>query len=155
MGSQGRCSHCSQPFEVNPRARSSHSYCREAACQRERRRRAQQLRRSSGRRAREGRAEYMRRYRTSRPAYRKREAERAAEARRRQRRPAKARASTSGEGATAAQARASPRARTPDRGEAGLGPWRGVVEVIRGPGGPVVRVLTEAGFTVRLAAEAG
>ncbi len=139
------CACCGRPFELNPRARSKHLFCREAACQRERRRRAQKLRRASRRRARESRADYMKRYRDSRPDYRRREAERAA-ARRVQRRPRRAEAGGEPEGEPAVE---GPKPASP-----GFGPWRAVVEVVGGPDGPEVRVVTEAGFTLRRAAAA-
>lgn len=141
MDNQRPCACCGQPFEVNPRARSRHTFCRETACQGERHRRSQQLRRTKQRRARERRAEYMRSYRASRPDYRQREAERAA-ARRAQRRLRHAEAE-------------DPPAESRKAASPGFGPWPAVVEVFAGPGGPEVRVVTEAGFTIKLAAAVG
>ncbi len=144
MDNQRPCACCGQPFEVNRRARSRHLFCREAACQRERRRRAQQLRRAKQRRARESRADYMRGYRASRPDYRRREAERAA-ARRAQRRLRHAETEDP----------ERPPGESPKAASPSVGPWRAFVEVVGGPDGPEVRVVTEAGFTLRLAAAVG
>lgn len=143
MDNQRPCACCGQPFEVNPRARSRHVFCRETACQGERRRRSQQLRRAKQRRARERRADYMRSYRASRPDYRRREAERAAT--RRARRMRRAEAEDPEKPPDESAKAASP----------GVGPWRAFVEVVGGPDGPEVRVVTEAGFTLRLAAAVG
>ena len=141
MDSQRPCASCDRLFEVNPRARSEHLFCQELACQRERRRRAQKLRRASRRRAREERADYMKRYRATRSDYRRREAERAA-TRRAQRR------------ARRGVAERAPPVESPEATSPGFGPQQAVVEVVEGPDGPEVRVVTEAGFTLRLAAAA-
>ena len=42
---EGTCAHCGARFRLNPRARRIHHFCSKAECQRERRRRAQKLRR--------------------------------------------------------------------------------------------------------------
>lgn len=82
----------------------------------------------------------MRSYRASRPDYRQREAKRAA-ARRMRHAEAEDPEKPPGESAKATSA--------------GVGPWRAFVEVVGGPDGLEVRVVTEAGFTLRLAAAVG
>ena len=133
MESQRPCVCCGKPFELNPRSRSTHRFCRARACQRERKRRAQKQRRASEVGGRASRAEYMRRYRAQRPDYRQREAERAA--------------------ARRAQARAPspPEVVAPSPGAAAALPAS--VKVVGAPAWPEVQVVTEAGVTLRLAVE--
>ncbi len=126
METQRLCACCGKPFELNPRSRSTHRFCRARACQRERKRLAQKQRRDSEVRKRISRAEYMRRYRAQRPDYRQREAERAT--------------------ARRAQARAA----EPSELEA-----VSALPAPVGGAGPLaraeLRVVTEAGVTLRLA----
>lgn len=126
MGSKGKCAVCGEAFEVNPRARRTHACCCSSICQAERKRRAQKSRRARGG-PRTSRAGYMKAYRATRPDYRRREA--ALAATRRQR--------IDDVGAEA---------------EVEGGPWPASVQVV---GGAEVHVVTEAGFTLKLAGANG
>lgn len=81
---QRACVHCEELFDVNRRSAATHAFCQQPACQRERKRAAQQARRS-GRPAaglspvgKQARARYMRAYRAACPDYRERERRRRA-----------------------------------------------------------------------------
>lgn len=79
-----RCAGCGDPLALNPRSRSTHLWCRRAACQRERRARTQRERRADEERQQQAesltkaqrrkRAAYMRVYRAEHAKYRVREA---------------------------------------------------------------------------------
>jgi hypothetical protein len=78
VGEVRGCVHCGAVFEVNRRAGSSHQWCAAAICQRDRRRRAQEVRRAvvSAPRspsAKQAHAVYMAAYRANDPGYRERE----------------------------------------------------------------------------------
>ena len=74
------CASCGERFEPNPRARAEQRYCRDLACQRLRRARAQSARRSDAKRpstkVRRRRAAYMCAYRAEHDRYRAKEAKR-------------------------------------------------------------------------------
>lgn len=95
------CAGCGEQFEPNPRARAEQRYCRDLACQRLRRARAQSARRrEAGRpstKVRRRRAAYMRAYRADHDRYRAQEAKRVRAGRRRATKAASANVALSAE----------------------------------------------------------
>ncbi len=132
MQSRHACACCGALFDMNPRARTAHAFCREPDCQRERRRAAQRRRRSGQGRSWESRAVYMRQYRAARPGYRRADAA-GRQARRRRERAEVERAVT----------------------EAGFEPCRAKVYLSQRLGEVELQAVTEAGFTLKLCVEDG
>ncbi len=147
MQSRHACACCGAPFDMNPRARTAHAFCREPDCQRERRRAAQRRRRSGQGRSWENRAAYMRQYRAARPGYRKADAAGRQARRRRERAEAKRAEARRAEAGRAEAKRAVT--------EAGLEPCRAEVYLSRRLGEVELRAVTEAGFTLKLCVEGG
>lgn len=75
---EGHCAGCGALFPVNPRSRSTHTWCSRASCQRTRKAKARAARRERvgppTTTVKRQRAAYMRCYRESRPEYRAKEA---------------------------------------------------------------------------------